>query len=338
MIKRPGRLEDRLTGIESLHEKPALGALGLHTSEPIFSRRAHLQTAHSHPIVRRDGRRRANRICKQVNRPQFGGDVHEKSPTAAVSGHVAVHRDRCTAPDTIHINRVSAGRRCRVNLEPVEAVRSVQALVGLTVAVVVQSVVYLGRPGMDGRVVVVAVAADRGIARGFVARLGGGCRAVAVTVVVLVVGDLDAFVDRSVAVVVRAVAGLGSRDASVPVIAVAADRGVSSRPRAGLNGVIGAVPVTVVVLVVGGRDAFVGVAVTVVVRAVADLDRDGVDVRIVVIAVAGVAHIACGRGAAGGGAAQGAIFVPVRVAVPGPDFHVVIYHAIAVVVHAIALL
>ena len=148
------------------------------------------------------------------------------------------------------------------------------------VAVLVEAVAHhLGPAGVDGGVVVRAIARERDKARtgDAVEGLARGARAVAVAVVVGEVGGVDDIVVHdAAAVVVDKVAGLDGAwpDRRVGIVAIAADQHVAEELIAAGDGgevVAEAVAVGVEVADDGVGGLFVGFAIAVVVEVVTDL-------------------------------------------------------------------
>ncbi len=256
------------------------------------------------------------------------------------------------------IGHVAAGgqqtRHSRVGHVPVAIVVHVRVpgervdrgvLVGLVIAVVVDAVTQLGGRHVDRGVGVIAVGIDRDVP----SRLGTGHLAgvvipIAVPVDVRVPDRLVdcATVDVAVAVVVHTVALL-IRARVHPGDGVVTVRGVGdvpSRHIAVLNGVGHvSVAVPVGVRVPGGRD-LVDLTVAVVVDAVAQLVGTGIHSRVRVVTVI-AAGVPTHRDVTGDeGIAPIAMPIQVGIGIPGErvDGAVLVGHAIAVVVHAVALL
>ena len=219
------------------------------------------------------------------------------------------------------------------------------ALVGLSVAVVVDAIAQLGGAGVDGAVGVVAVGVVGDIACGQRAGIGRG-RGVteAVAVVVGVEGARVCgvvLVGLSVAVVVDVVAQLGGAgvDCAVGVVAV----GTVGHPcplwlGAGIGGGGGiAKAIAVGVAIPGARHPFVDETIAIVVGAIAQLWSAGVDVCVGVVAVVAGGHIAAEGIAALGGGGVIAEAVDILVGIVGAG-HPLVDETIAVVVDAITQL
>ena len=219
-------------------------------------------------------------------------------------------------------------------------------LVDVAVAVVVDLVAGLRGAGVHGAVAVVAVAGVRDVAAGLAAG-HGPARAVALAVAVLVdverrtrggVHGAVVVVDVAIAVVVDAVAHLGSRgvDGAVAIVAVVGVADVAAGLAAGVvGGAAVALAVAVGVRVVGGLDPLVHGAVAVVVDQVAHLGLTGVGGRLGVVAVAGVRHVPAGGTAGVVRAAQVTVAVTVGVRVVG-GLDPLVHGAVAVVVGLVA--
>ena|GEM_PF-4101223 len=223
--------------------------------------------------------------------------VHREADVGEVTGDLGHHRDGITGgdrgvpgPRIVDVEAlrqlVGAGAVLLVRVPAPLVAGVLEPLVDRAVAVVVAPVVELGRAGVDGDVVVVAVVVVLDPPRGAGRDVGERVRLVGVAVVVavfvavagdgggLVFADVP-LVDHAVAVVVVAVADLGRAGVDVRVVVVAVLVGVVA--------VVVRVGVRVVALRVRGVEPAVAVVVLAV---VAGLVGPRVDVLVVVVAVA----------------------------------------------------
>ena len=167
------------------------------------------------------------------------------------------------------------------------------AVIRNAVAVIINAVTNLRCRGMNGVVSIVTVTGQVG-GKGAPGKQLVTPGTVSVAVIILVVLGA-AFVRNAVAVIINTVTGFrhAGMDGRVTVITITGHGG-GKGPAADQLKIIGAVSVTVIILVVLGA-AFVHDAVTVVINAITGFGGAGIDGRITVIAVRVIGHVP-GRG------------------------------------------